>query len=194
MYWKSFKFSFNSRVYYCFFKRSTCSLFHNVFPLRYGFSYCLYRFIYFLPIHLKCPSHSSVTCSCQVVLLCFPPCWMAFQLGASLCGVHFPWESLMLWGVESSLCSLVCLSVGRGSGLVLPWIGVWLPSHSSCSPPEIGLSSPFLGTRCLSFLLLRMAVYLYFGNFDSSVNSFCGHIDLKSFYRIIFSISFNILA
>lgn len=80
----------NSRVYYCFFKRSTCSLFHNVFPLRYGFSYCLYRVIYFLPIHLKCPSHSSVTCSCQVVLLCFPPVLDGISTGS------FP-----LWGALS---------------------------------------------------------------------------------------------
>lgn len=84
-----------------------------------------------------------------------------FQSNSELlfCGMYFPWESCLQRGMGASLWTWfqVCLSTGMASEVIFIWIRLHVSAPVCCSPLKIWVSSSFLRTWYLPFLLLRLA-------------------------------------
>lgn len=161
----------NSKINFGFSKRSAC-FFHYVF-LLFGFSYSLYQVMYSRYIYLKFLSCPSIMSSSRGVsldaslspilsrLVSSSVLWI-FQFNSEFlfCGMYFPWESCLRRGMGASLWTWfqVCLSTGMASEVIFIWIRLHVSAPVCCSPLKIWVSSSFLRTWYLPFLLLRLAM------------------------------------
>lgn len=106
----------------------------------------------------------SLAVSLSPVLSCFVSSsvlWI-FQLNSEFrfCGLYLPRESRLRWGMRASLWMWfqVCLSTGMAFEVIFLWIRLHVSATVCCSPLKIWVSSSFLRTWYLPFLLLRLVM------------------------------------
>lgn len=190
----------NSKINFGFSKRSAC-FFHYVF-LLFGFSYSLYQVMYFRYIYLKFLSRPSIMSSSRGVSLdvSLSPIlnrfvsssvlWI-FQFNSEFlfCGMYFPWQSCLRWGMGASLWTWfqVCLSTGMASEVIFIWIRLHVSAPVCAHHSRFEFPLHFWELDiCLSYFWGWLWIFIIF---HLDFIAWFGHIDQRPFYRIVFSIS-----